>query len=132
MGRACRRPGPHKHSKTCQISFYLFQRPATSFQPAGSVGWAEPMDTLAPETFENLSNLSILLQRPATSIQPAGSVGRAEPVGAAGPRNIRKTCQTSFFFQRAATSFQPAGLVGWAEPEGATFKNLVKPLIPVS
>jgi hypothetical protein len=47
MGQARGRRGPQKHSKTLS-NFFLFQRPATSFQPAGSVGWAKPVGAAGP------------------------------------------------------------------------------------
>jgi hypothetical protein len=40
--------GPKKHLKTLSNISILFQRLATSFQPAGSVGWAEPEGAVGP------------------------------------------------------------------------------------
>jgi hypothetical protein len=57
MGRARGRPGPKKLLKSLSNLFMWLQRPATSFQPAGSVGWAEPKWVLqAPETLEKPVN----------------------------------------------------------------------------
>ncbi len=94
MGRARGRSGPQKLSKTLSNLSILLQRPATSFQPAGSIGWGEPVGRCGPQKHKKPVKYFNFVSE-ASHIIPAGPVGWAKPVGAPGPRNIRKTCQTS-------------------------------------
>jgi hypothetical protein len=117
MGRARWRHGPQKHSQTLSNSnlFILLQRPATSFQPAGSVKWAEPMGAAGQRNILKPCQTSFFFVSEASHIIPASRIGwmGLAPV-LCGPKKHSKNLSYLFIlFQRPATSFQPAGSVGW-------------------
>jgi hypothetical protein len=96
MGGARVLCGPQKHSKTLSYLFILLQRPATSFQPAGS--WAK----WAPETFENPVKPLYFVSE-ASHIIPASRIGwMGQARGRRGPQKHSKTCD--HFNEKASLS----------------------------
>ncbi len=130
MGRACGRLGPQKHFKTLSNLYILFQRPATSFQPAGLVGWAEPVGAAGPRNIRKTCQTSIFCFRgqPHHSSQQDWLDGPS-PWAPRAPETFKKPVKPLYIVSEASQQDRLDGLSLWA-PE--TFVNPVKPIYFVS
>jgi hypothetical protein len=111
---------PKNIQKPCKNLFILFQRPATSFQPAGSVGLLSLWTPWAPETFESWAS---------HTFQPAVLVGWAEPKTPWAPEIFKNPVKPHYFVTEASHIIPPAGSVGWAKLRGSAGPgNIQKPI----
>jgi hypothetical protein len=113
MGRARGLRGTQKHSKSLSNLFILFQRPATSFQPPGSVEWAEPLGAMGPRNIQNPCQTSFFCFRgqPHHSIQQDRMDGPS-PWVVRAPETFKTPVKT-LYFGSEASHIIPASRIGW-------------------